>query len=202
MTSPRSKPAGSESSADLAKVIAQAYRDGMAASEKAFADAAAASRGANDQANLTLVKQGEALIAAYGRIADLEKANANLLHLLDGLGATYAQKELIASKERIAKAEIEADANWKTEAVKQLGPGVRPAIDLILGKLGHSLLRGDGTPDGEGRAACLRAVMKIIGDPDLEARCRAAIGDKDWSLMIDYFQRQAGGPPAAASASN
>lgn len=208
MTSPR-KAASAENSADLAKVIAQAYRDGMAAAEKSFADAAAASRGANDASVATMNQLRQALIEAHARNNDLAVRNQALVDALNRASVSFTARETLETQERIEKLRLEQEERlaadertWKTEAVRQLGPGVKPLIDMIIAKLGHSLLKGDGTPDGEGRAACLRAVMKIISDPDLEARCRAAIGDKDWNLMLDYFQRQAGGPPASASASN
>jgi len=178
--------------ADVAKIL-----------EKAFADGAAASRAANDALNASLRNQGAALEAAYKRISELEDANTQLIGILDRLGTAATRQALIDSNEKIEAARLKAEQDWKNELLKELGPGAKELIAVLKSKLSPSLLKGDGTKEGEGRAALMRVVMKIMGDTALQDQIVALAGSEDWVKAIEFLQQQAGGgAPAQPTTSN
>lgn len=180
----------------LGKVVRQAYVDGYAAATKAFADAATAGRQVNDRAIVTLAGQGEALQAAYSRIAHLEACNAKLLSELDGLGTSYARKELVESTERIEKDRNEKDFQWKQALVEKCGPSLPRIAEMLMGRLGL----GASNADAEDHAALMRAIPKLLADTELASRIQTVVGDSDWQRILAYLSRLAGGGPAPAHA--
>src|SRR5262245_14550716 len=119
--------------------------------EKAFADGAAGLRAANDALTSSLVKQGEELKRAYARNGELEDANIKLVAVIDKLGLAATREKLIDSNEKIELMRIQADKDWKSDLVKQLGPQAKTALDFVINRFAPKLLQGDGTKDGDGR---------------------------------------------------
>jgi hypothetical protein len=193
----RAKSPEPDSIEALGKVVRQAYVDGYAAAEKAFADAATAGRQVNDRAIVTLAGQGDALLAAYNRIAHLEACNAKLLSELDGLGTSYARKELVESTERIEKDRTEKDFQWKQALVEKCGPSLPRIAEMLMGRLG---LPGASNADAEDHAALMRAIPKLLADTELASRIQTVVGDSDWQRILAYLSRLAGGGPAPAHA--
>lgn len=181
----------------ITKAIQQGYREGYAAAEKAFADAATAGRQVNDVAIATLGGQRDALIAAYKRIGEMEDANKALLKLLDGLGASYAQKELIDAQERIEKDRTEKDAGWKHALIDKIGPAAPRLAEMVMGKLGLPSPAGDDAAD---RAALMRAIPKLLNDVDLTSRIQTVVGDDDWQRILSFLARLAAGNGTQAQA--
>lgn len=181
----------------IAKAIQQGYREGYAAAEKAFADAATAGRQVNDTAIATLNGQRDALIAAYQRIGEMETANKALITLLDGMGASYAQKELIAAQERIEKDRTEKEAAWKDKLVEKLGPGLPRVAEMLMGRLG---LPTPAVSDAEDHAALMRAIPKLLADTELASRIQTVVGNEDWQRILSYLSRLAAGPSATMHA--
>lgn len=179
----------------ITKAIQQGYREGYAAAEKAFADAATAGRQVNDVAIATLGGQRDALAAAYKRIGEMEEANKQLLKLLDGLGASYAQKELIDAQERIEKDRTEKEASWKHALIEKLGPAGPRLLEMAMGRLGMPAPAGD---DAEDRRALVRAIPKLLNDVELTSRIQTVVGDDDWQRILAYLGRLTVGGQAQA----
>lgn len=198
---PRSKDSPTPDAIEtIARAIQQAYREGYAAAEKAFADAATAGRQVNDTAISTLTGQRDALIAAYSRIGELEDSNKDLIKLLDGMSASYAQKELIDAQKEVEKDRTEKDFAWKHALIEKVGPGFPRLAEMVMGRLGLPAPSGE---DGKDREALMRAIPKLLGDVELTSRIQTVVGNEDWERILAFLARLAAGSgPSAAAPMN
>lgn len=162
--------------------------------EKATVNGGANARATIDAQNDTIKTIGGELAAACERVAKYEAVCQKMLAEYGKMAQANGELALVASREKIALAELGADNDWKMKLLELCGPALPPALRGLLAKAGlaqsdAALLAGDGSKEGDEDAALLRVALAIQASQEAQAAIIKAAGAKDWDLAVSALLR-------------